>query len=255
MLAGNLDLTSIGLSIQSVTIIILFGGLFIVPQARTKRNLPVYSVFIFIGFLLIIGEFLTDPNRTLILYISILLFIFWFLYLYWYSVLEKRSDSNIGLGSSLPDVHLENTDNIVISLRSFIGSPTIFMFYRGNWCPLCMAQIKEIADQYKELKDLGVNIVLISPQPNRYSKTLAEKYDLGFHFLTDVDHMAAKRFGILTKNGIPAGFQLLGYDSDTVLPTIIIIDDDGKVIFREVADNYRVRPEPDTFMRVIRENR
>jgi peroxiredoxin len=118
-----------------------------------------------------------------------------------------------------------------------------------------MAQIKEIAKQYKELEDLGVNIVLISPQPHKFSRSLANRYNLGFHFLTDIDHKAAKQFGIFSKNGLPAGFQILGYESDTVLPTIIITDKEGKIIYNEVADNYRVRPEPETFLKIIRENK
>jgi hypothetical protein len=51
--------------------------------------------------------------------------------------------------------------------------------------------------------------------------------------------------------GLPFGMQLLGYDSDTVMPTVIITDDEGKIIFADLTDNYRVRPEPETFMRVL----
>ena len=45
--------------------------------------------------------------------------------------------------------------------------------------------------------------------------------------------------------------QLLGYDSDTVMPTE---DFEGLRTFgilADLTDNYRVRPEPETFMRVL----
>jgi peroxiredoxin len=250
---GNLILNSIGLLVLSVTILVLFGGLLILPKARTKRNLPVYSMFIIIGFLISNSVVLFDPKPTFELFISILIFISWILYLFWYSVLDLRSESVFVKGTLIPDLLLEDTDQNDISIRSFIGAPTIFMFYRGNWCPLCMAQIKEIAQQYKELEKAGVNVVLISPQPHQFSRSLAKKYNLGFHFLTDTDHNASKKFGIFTKNGLPAGLQVLGYKSDSVLPTIIITNKKGKIIYNEVADNYRVRPEPETFLRVINE--
>jgi peroxiredoxin len=248
---GNVDMSTIGLSILSATIILLFGSLFLVPKARTNRYLPVYSLILIIGFLMGFSKFLFDSNPTFEFFISILLFISWILYLFWYSVLDHESGTLFEIGKQIPDLLLENSDQKKISIRSFIGAPTIFMFYRGNWCPLCMAQIKEIASQYEELEKAGINVVLISPQPHKFSRSLANKYNLGFHFLTDVDHKAAKQFGIFTNYGIPAGFQLLGYESDSVLPTIIITDSNGTIIFYEIADNYRVRPEPKTFLRVI----
>ncbi len=46
----------------------------------------------------------------------------------------------------------------------------------------------------------------------------------------------------------------MGYDSDTVLPTVIITDEKGKIIFVDLTDNYRVRPEPETFLQIIDES-
>ncbi len=252
ILIGNPDRIAIGISLTSITIILFFGGLFVVSQARTKRYLPVYTSIIVLGYILSLSTLLYHPTPTFKLIIASLILISWFLYVYWYSVLDRRSETQFVKGDQIPDLLLEDIDHKPISLRSFIGNPTIFMFYRGNWCPLCMAQIKEIARQYKELEQLGVNMVFISPQPNKFSSSLANKYDLGFHFLTDIHHEAAKHLGIYSKNGLPAGFQLLGYDSDTVLPTVIITNSNGKIVFNEVADNYRVRPEPETFLKVIR---
>ena len=45
---------------------------------------------------------------------------------------------------------------------------------------------------------------------------------------------------------------MLGYDSDTVMPTVIITGKDGKIVWTHETDNYRVRPEPDTFLEVLR---
>jgi hypothetical protein len=49
---------------------------------------------------------------------------------------------------------------------------------------------------------------------------------------------------IFAKNGLPAGIQVLGYDSDTVMPTVILTDEKGKIIHSDLTSNYRVRPEP-----------
>jgi hypothetical protein len=47
----------------------------------------------------------------------------------------------------------------------------------------------------------------------------------------------------------------LGYDSDTVMPTVIISDTGGRVLWTHETDNYRIRPEPDVYLAVLREMR
>jgi len=117
-----------------------------------------------------------------------------------------------------------------------------------------MAQIKEIAGQYDELDKLGVHTILISPQPHKSIKELADKFKQNFQFLVDYKSKVAKQLGVLAENEIPARFQVLGYDSDIVMPTVIITDKDGKIIFADFTDNYRVRPEPEVFLRIIKES-
>jgi len=239
-----------GKLIASFTIITLFVGLFIIPQARTKRNLDIYTIIIGIGLISsVIGSFLSsgDKNNSII----ILLILCWIAYLSWYSIFEKRNTSILKVGNRLPNFELEDTDKNKISSFTFFGQPSIFLFYRGNWCPLCMAQIKEIVAQYKALEDRGVHMVLISPQPHQYSKNLAKKFNVNFNFLTDANNTVAKQLGIFAENGIPAGFQAFGYGSDTVLPTVIITNTKGNIVFADLTDNYRVRPEPETFLKVI----
>jgi hypothetical protein len=46
--------------------------------------------------------------------------------------------------------------------------------------------------------------------------------------------------------------QALGYASDTVLPTVIITARGGEILWVHETDNYRVRPEPQTYLNVLR---
>lgn len=252
LIQHNFSFRYIGRLVSALTIVILFAGLFIKPRARTSRSLTVYSIFILLGFLisLVFGGII-ENNDVVGSSMSFALVLSWIMYLKWFSVFEDRNNNILKVGNSLPFFELEDSEKNKVSTEIFLGNSAIYLFYRGNWCPLCMAQIKEIASQYKELEQRGVNMVLISPQPHKYSKNLAEKYKLNFKFLTDVNNTVAKQLNIYAENGIPAGFQVLGYDSDTVLPTVIITDANGKIVFADLTDNYRVRPEPDTFLKVI----
>ena len=114
-----------------------------------------------------------------------------------------------------------------------------------------MAQIKEVVQQYKELEKRGIEMILVSPQPHTFTRSLSKKHKVPFHFLVDTNSTVAKQLGIFHENGLPAGFQTFGYSSDTVLPTVIITDEHLKIIFADLTDNYRVRPEPQTFIQII----
>jgi len=114
-----------------------------------------------------------------------------------------------------------------------------------------MAQIKEVATQYKKLSSLGAKVVLCAPQPEKNTQALADKFDVPFIFLTDVDNRAAKALGIEMKNGLPAGMEMLGYEKDTLYPTVIITDATGSIIYSDLTNNYRIRPEPEDFIEVL----
>ena len=238
--------STIGILISSIAIVTFFSMLFIRPVARTSKTLNFYSTLIVIGFVLNLFNF----EQTSLL-ISALLALGWLAYLTWYSSFYARNTTVLTEGKTLPNFTLENGEKKEISLNDLSGDFKIFLFYRGNWCPLCMAQIKEVINQYKALEERNTDMVLVSSQPHKFTKGLAKKHKVPFHFLVDVNNKVAKQLGILHKNGLPAGFQVLGYESDVVLPTVIITDKNNKIIFADLTDNYRVRPEPETFIKII----
>ncbi len=176
------------------------------------------------------------------------------LYSFWYSSFSDRGSDMLKPGQALVPFGLKSATGKKIRSSDFRGRPAILLFYRGNWCPLCMAQIKEIAREYQQIAACGARVALISPQPHKNTEALARQFDVDFEFYTDEGNRAARALGIASAWGVPFGMQLLGYASETVLPTVIITDPDGKIIWADETDNYRVRPEPQTFLDVLRDH-
>jgi peroxiredoxin len=177
------------------------------------------------------------------------------LYAYWFSSFGRVPSKRLQVGSPLPAFKLTDARGNTVMSETFLKQPTILVFYRGSWCPFCIAQIKELVARYKDLSALGVRVALISPQPHSNTIGLAEKFKVTLDFLTDEGNHTARALGIDIANGLPFGMQMLGYDSDTVMPTVIITDWNGKVVWTHQTDNYRVRPEPNTYLEVLRVNR
>lgn len=48
--------------------------------------------------------------------------------------------------------------------------------------------------------------------------------------------------------------QMFGYKNETTLPTVIITDSNGRVVWAHETDNYRVRPEPSVYNEVLKQH-
>ena len=218
-----------------------FAGLFLRPRARTSASLSTYWLIIIPGQLLA----LFSPLTAVLGGIATL---GWLLYLHWYSRLERSANTQLQVGQPLPEIHLHDVAGKPVSSRDWLGQTSLLVFYRGNWCPLCMAQIGEVAAQYRELSARGVRVRLISPQPEAQTQTLAQRFGVDFEFLVDTQLAAARRLNIHAEGGLPAGLEVQGYDTDTVMPTVVIVDAAGIVRYCDLTENYRVRPEPAEFL-------
>jgi peroxiredoxin len=220
-------------------------------MARTSSRFPILIVLGAVGVVASVfgysqGGYVLAPILALAGLAGFLI------YDYWYSSFGRGHSGQLDVGQTLPAFNLRNTAGETISSASLIDKPTVWIFYRGNWCPLCMAQIKEVAAQYQQLEELGVRVVLVSPQPHKFTVGLAKKFDVSFDFLADENNRAARILGIDQDFGVPMGMQVLGYDSETVLPTVIITEAGGQILWADETDNYRVRPEPDVFLGIIK---
>lgn len=220
------------------------------PWARTSRSLLLLTTLITIGSVITLLAVNQQALPFHYQYVALTGVIMWLMYVYWYSVMPGDR-SNLKVGESLPELTFITEENMEVSTSDYKGKKMIYMFYRGNWCPLCMAQIKEISAQYNELTRRGVEVLLISPQPMSHSVSLAKKMQVKFNFLTDKNNAMARKLKIDHQHGTPLGMDIFGYKSETVLPTVIITDESGKIIFLDQTDNYRVRPEPSTFLSVL----
>lgn len=173
-------------------------------------------------------------------------------YAYWYSSFGRKPSVQLRVGATLPRFTVKDSDGATIGSATLTDRPAVLIFYRGNWCPLCMAQVRELVDRYQDLRAIGVRVALISPQPHRNTMALAKKFGVDFDFLTDEGNVAARTLGIANAHGLPMGMQMMGYDSETVLPTVVITDGNGKIVWVHETDNYRIRPEPDVYLEVLR---
>lgn len=224
--------------------------------ARTSKTLPVLQVINLtavasVGYLLVSRGGPSASTELVALGIALFGAITLQWYIHIFSTYGRKKSAAIVRGQALPELPLQRLDETHTSSADFAGEQTLLVFFRANWCPFCMNQLKEVRAQADRLAKAGVTVKFISNQGIENSTKLAEKMDLPAHFeiLQDSDLRAAKMLGIEDIGGAPSGMP--GYPADTVMATVIALDETGRVLFGDETDNYRIRPHPESFLHVF----
>ena len=242
----------LGLAFSAGAPLSFLAYLYLSGAARTARHPVAVSVLCGLGVAMTMASNWRYGTTSGMVHIwAGLCLLAWFTYLQWYSRFTRRNSKSLLRGIELPEFMLESLQGEPVSSRTFRGKYHVLVFYRGNWCPLCSAQISELAAQYRQLQEANTEVVLISSQPPGHSSKLAQKHEAPMQFMHDPGNTAANQLGIGQRFGTPMGLQALGYSNDTVMPTVIITDPEGTIIFVDETDNYRVRPEPDLFLQYV----
>lgn len=173
------------------------------------------------------------------------------LYVFWFSHIARRPSEALVVGRRLPDFDLRDIDGAAFRSTDLQGAPTVLLFYRGNWCSMCVSQLRELAGRHRDFEALGVNVVLVSPQDAAHSKRLADLLGVPYRFLVDEANRLAAQFGISVRNGVPLGLPG-GHGPDTVMPTVVAVNAGGTIVYVDQTENYRVRPEPDLYLAILR---
>lgn len=164
----------------------------------------------------------------------------------WIPRLPKSEFELIDIGDQLPRFMMPEQRGSEVCSLDLHGTPNLLLFFRGNWCPFCMAQLNAVASAYKKIEARGIRVVLISPQSQDKNAKLAKKLGVNFLFLRDNDLQYAKRLRIHHASGVP--FGVLGYGSDTVYPVVMITDSYFRLQHVIQTEHFRVRPTPEELL-------
>ncbi len=233
-------------------LLLLLRAFIVTDMARTSRRLPTIQGLAIVGLFLAFFAFsISGRAVALELLLAAAGLAAFTLYNFWYSELQAPDNQALEPGQPLPEFSLRTVDGEAVPSTELATGPSFILFYRGNWCPFCMAQIKELVASYAEIESRGVKVVLVSSQPQKKTAMLTGRFSVNFRFLMDPGGAAARALGICVKGGLPMGLGMMGYEADTVMPTIILVGSDGRIVKTVISDNYRVRPEPDTLIGML----
>ncbi len=138
----------------------------------------------------------------------------------------------------------------------------VICFFRGRWCPFCVAQLEAMNAVYSEFQTAGAALVAISPQTPHQSFLMADQHHLRFPLLSDPGNQVARQFGLVYRvaeyqqevyQRAFVNLPFINGDSNWELPipATYVVDRDSTVLFASADPDYGKRPEPRTVLEVF----
>jgi peroxiredoxin len=101
-------------------------------------------------------------------------------------------------GSQIPDFTLPNHQGKLVSIKElYQKKPLVLVFYRGQWCPFCNLQLRDLQRQLNKIENSPACLVAISPQTPNHSGATVQKLGLNFEVLSDVGGKVGKMFHLV----------------------------------------------------------
>jgi peroxiredoxin len=127
----------------------------------------------------------------------------------------------------------------------------VLLFVRGNWCPFCSKQVKNLTRFYKEINESGAHLILVTPKPLETTRRVADFFDVKFEFWLDESLAIGKRLGLVQESGVPDDYDK-EYGRDTLWPASLIVDGKGVIRHTELSRFIADRPDPEKLLRIVR---
>ena len=161
-------------------------------------------------------------------------------------------------GDSAPDFILPDAQGNPVRLYSLLREGhVVVVFYRGGWCPYCNLHLRGFQRRLAQIRELGGQVVAISPQLPDNSLSTQEKNELAFPVLSDVGNKIGRKFGIVFKlsKGLLDLYRTFGLaledangasgKAELPVPATFLIDGNGTIRLAHVDVDYTRRLDPD----------
>ena len=96
-----------------------------------------------------------------------------------------------------------------------------------------------------ELQTRGGRILAVSVDPPEKAKLTAQEIGVDIPILCDIGRSVTKTYGLLHEGGGPDG-------SDIPIPTNILIDPSGRIVWKRSARRIQDRPDPASVLTQVR---
>ena len=137
----------------------------------------------------------------------------------------------LNIGDLDLNFELADTELKMRTLEEFKGKKIVLSFIVAASSPVCEVELCTFRDSWKEISDMGAQIISISNDGPFANKAFAEKHNFNFPLLGDYTSKTIKEYDILLKD------LLHIKDYNAAKRSVFIIMEDGKIGYKWVSED------------------
>lgn len=131
-------------------------------------------------------------------------------------------------------------------LTDYAGRKLILYFYPKDNTPGCTAEACSRRDGRDRLREMGFEIVGVSPDSEKSHRNFIEKKSLNFTLIADTDKKIAEAYGVWGEK------KFMGRTFMGILRTTFVIDEEGKI--ERIFDKVRTKDHFEQIVEAYAEN-
>lgn len=237
-----------------------------------KNQVPKTPILLMVGMLVSsivsIGSLslsFSDPTSSTVLVVLLALYVLPTSALFSYLLANKATP--------VGDIKVKTADEILpfktasFDSASLNGQRTLLKFYRGSWCPYCSAELVMFEELKPKLKEYGVQIMAISNDTVEQQKAHSIRDNISHTLISDPQLNIIRQYGVehhkaigATSNNLISIFGIamplpwkMKYTPMSI-PTSLLIDENGKIVWIDQSDDYRLRASEEAVMGAVKAN-
>lgn len=173
------------------------------------------------------------------------------------------ADRILPFGARAPQFELPDQGGEPVSSAELLSrGRLVICFFRGRWCPFCVAQLEAMNAALPRIQSAGAGLVAISPQTAKQSFFMRDQHHLRFPLLSDSLNQVARCFGLVYQvpqeqkqvySSTFVNLPFLNGDSswELPIPATYILEQDGAVLYASAHPDYTRRPEPEEIIHLL----
>lgn len=171
-------------------------------------------------------------------------------------IFAQQKTEGLAVNTKAPSFIAKDQNGRNISLTSLRKQgPVVVLFYRGNWCPYCNKQLKELQDSLLYITSKGASVVAITPEAIEGVDETIKKTGASFPIIYDKGVKISKAYHVsyevdtatvnMYKTNWNVDFLKINKQKEKAylpVPAVYIIDRSGTITYRFFESDYTKRP-------------
>jgi len=129
--------------------------------------------------------------------------------------------TTLKIGDAAPEFSSLDQNGIKRTLQDYEGKKIVLFFYPRANTPGCTAEACNLRDHYQDFTNQGYEVLGVSADTIKKQENFANKYELPYPLLADVDKSVIEAFGVWGPK------KFMGKEFDGIHRTTFVIDEQG----------------------------